>query len=417
MAGICRFGGHCKKFYCPTPDQRVLTSDLRWVPAGDIEVGDSLLAFDEKALEIGSCGKMRRRFRPSIVLHKQMVKRPCILLEMDDGSTVVASREHPWLVATKSSGNQAWRSNSALFDDIREGKARHIHRFFQPWSSIDNRNAGWLSGIFDGEGHLSMASRRGTQLGVSQNPGPVFDEIARLLPSFGFNISDPARTGNSDSKVLNLSILGSLADRLRFLGQIRPIRLLRKFEEYLRGGEGQKQMQSDREPLKIIGVYDHGDNWVAGIETSTHTYFCEGYAAHNSVAEHCVLLSQISSPLNAFAALMHDASEAYLLDIPRPLKPLLTSYQEIERAVMQAIADKFGFCFPLPEEVKRLDAAILSDERAQNMMPMIVDETWGEMPMPLGVKLQFWEPNVAQETFIQTFEILRPSTFIMQSAA
>src|SRR4029077_18049157 len=32
---------------CVVPETRVLTSDLRWVPAGDLEVGEHLFAFDE----------------------------------------------------------------------------------------------------------------------------------------------------------------------------------------------------------------------------------------------------------------------------------------------------------------------------------------------------------------------------------
>lgn len=41
-------------------------------------------------------------------------------------------------------------------------------------------------------------------------------------------------------------------------------------------------------------------------------------------------------------ALMHDASEAYIVDIPRPIKPSLTNYYEIEERVMSVILRKFG---------------------------------------------------------------------------
>ena len=43
----CRYTGQCGPFYCPTPDQRVLTAGLEWVPAGDLKTGDELVGFDE----------------------------------------------------------------------------------------------------------------------------------------------------------------------------------------------------------------------------------------------------------------------------------------------------------------------------------------------------------------------------------
>src|SRR5487761_1741512 len=86
LSMLCRYGGHCRRFYCPTPDQRVLTADLRWIPAGDLEPGDELLAFDELPRELGSAGKRRRRFRPAVVALTRPVKRRVIRLEMADGS-------------------------------------------------------------------------------------------------------------------------------------------------------------------------------------------------------------------------------------------------------------------------------------------------------------------------------------------
>ena len=39
LSNLCRYNGHVREFYCPTPEQRVLTADLRWVPAIDLKVG------------------------------------------------------------------------------------------------------------------------------------------------------------------------------------------------------------------------------------------------------------------------------------------------------------------------------------------------------------------------------------------
>lgn len=65
-----------------------------------------------------------------------------------------------------------------------------------------------------------------------------------------------------------------------------------------------------------------------------------------SVAQHsCLVHDQLlktNDPLLCLAALLHDASEAYICDIPTPLKDLLPEYRVIEDQVMHAIALKFG---------------------------------------------------------------------------
>lgn len=122
-----------------------------------------------------------------------------------------------------------------------------------------------------------------------------------------------------------------------------------------------------------------------------------------SVAEHCVHVARMS-PTNKLTALLHDASEAYLVDIPRPIKPQLTNYKAIEDNLMVAISKKFGTCHPLPKEIKDIDTAILSDERDQNMAHMDVpSQLWGNMLPALGVKLDFWAPRDAFREFMSAF--------------
>lgn len=102
---------------------------------------------------------------------------------------------------------------------------------------------------------------------------------------------------------------------------------------------------------------------------------------------------------------MHDSPEAYLVDVPRPIKPSLAGYGEIEARVWAVIAERFGLDVELPAEVKAADNAILHDERAQNMAPCAMD--WGLEGAPLGVELRFWPPVVAEITFLEMFERLQ----------
>lgn len=65
-----------------------------------------------------------------------------------------------------------------------------------------------------------------------------------------------------------------------------------------------------------------------------------------SVAEHCVrvceVLDRFASGSFLFEGLLHDASEAYLGDIQRPIKKWLDEYKEVERIVTSEVERKLG---------------------------------------------------------------------------
>lgn len=69
-----------------------------------------------------------------------------------------------------------------------------------------------------------------------------------------------------------------------------------------------------------------------------------------SVAQHSLMCCEMATPERKLEALLHDASEAYLLDVPKPIKQRLSNYKEIEDNLMRLIAKKFGFQYPLSEE-------------------------------------------------------------------
>lgn len=81
-----------------------------------------------------------------------------------------------------------------------------------------------------------------------------------------------------------------------------------------------------------------------------------------SVAQHSLWCSHNVPAQHKLAALLHDASEAYLLDIPKPIKKELKDYQVVEDRLMKVIAEKFGFQYPLAEEIKQIDARALQRE-------------------------------------------------------
>lgn len=125
-----------------------------------------------------------------------------------------------------------------------------------------------------------------------------------------------------------------------------------------------------------------------------------------SVAEHSVLMARhfIANGMREYAlpALLHDATEAYLTDVPRPVKPFMIGYREAEARAWAAIAERFGLAVELSAHVHDADARILVDERAQNMAPSDVE--WEGMPTEgLGVTLQCWPPSMAERVFLATY--------------
>jgi hypothetical protein len=121
-----------------------------------------------------------------------------------------------------------------------------------------------------------------------------------------------------------------------------------------------------------------------------------------SVAEHCVHVANYAPDDLKLTALLHDASEAYLSDVIRPIKSHLANYLDIEAGLERVIAERFGLTWQWHHHVKQLDTAILADERDQAMAPPPVPWPQTTEP-PLGVELQFWSPNRARAEFILAF--------------
>ncbi len=105
-----------------------------------------------------------------------------------------------------------------------------------------------------------------------------------------------------------------------------------------------------------------------------------------SVAEHSILASELMSQrygnnLTLIRwALLHDASEAYVVDIPRPAKRQLTEYIRIEDAIQRAVAERFDLPWPMPEEVHEVDHDILSFE-LRAYMPSQPDSRLPPLPI------------------------------------
>ena len=122
-----------------------------------------------------------------------------------------------------------------------------------------------------------------------------------------------------------------------------------------------------------------------------------------SVAEHCVLMSEVIEPEFALWALLHDATEAYVGDMVRPLKLNMPEYRAVEDRVEFAIAERFGLPLPMPTRVKEVDTAILLNERRALLSDSYPWSTDGEL---LNVEIHGWEPTSAEARYLARFDLL-----------
>lgn len=119
-----------------------------------------------------------------------------------------------------------------------------------------------------------------------------------------------------------------------------------------------------------------------------------------SVAEHCVHMSRSVPEEDALAALLHDATEAYVVDVPRPVKRYLDNYKDIEAKVWGAIAIRFGISATLPASVHDADNRILLTEKAA-LLPAS-EGVWPGLEdiQPLDVPIRAWSPERAKIEYL-----------------
>ena len=122
-----------------------------------------------------------------------------------------------------------------------------------------------------------------------------------------------------------------------------------------------------------------------------------------SVAQHSILVADLVPPPLKLAALLHDAAEAYLGDMVKPLKVLMPMFSVLEDAVTRLIADAFSLDFSDYAAIKRADLISLATEK-RDLMPYSTEE-WDYLTgiAPLAEPLQPLPPAQAKEAFLAAF--------------
>lgn len=132
-------------------------------------------------------------------------------------------------------------------------------------------------------------------------------------------------------------------------------------------------------------------------------------SAFYSVAQHSVLVAEQLPDHLKLCGLLHDATEAYLGDMIRPLKrlPEMAGYSAFERRAWEVIAVRFGLPVEMPPEVKEADNRMLITER-RDLLP---EHPWPWKEDELchatyDLRVTPWLPARAESEFLALFHRL-----------
>jgi len=125
-----------------------------------------------------------------------------------------------------------------------------------------------------------------------------------------------------------------------------------------------------------------------------------------SVAEHCIHAQTLAYLAGhdrepRLAVLLHDAAEAYIGDMVKPLKNLIPEYSVFETKIEAAIGARFGIDFDEhADKIKQYDRSMLKTEK-MTMWPNDSVSWAGFSEIDAApITLQYWGPKTAKENFL-----------------
>ena len=259
--------------YCLRQHERILTASLEWVPCGDIAAGTQILAFDEAPKTGG------RSWQPAVVTMSKPTKSNCVRVVLDNGESVVTTVDHPWLVEcdnTEVTTRRKWLRSDQLMRHRSNSVGWRVLRVAKPWAAASGFNAGWVSGMLDGEGFVSHG-RDTWKAGICQLPGAVSDRFCEQMRVLGYDIRVALRANGRLRPINHISLAGDFGNLMSLLGRLRPQRLIDNFVKGL-----SKRRIISRESHRVVAVEPVGYRDIQSISTTARTYIGEGFLMHNT---------------------------------------------------------------------------------------------------------------------------------------
>jgi uracil-DNA glycosylase len=268
--------------FCLVPETLVLMADLRWKPLDTVQVGDEIITVEEDV----SFGDGGRRWQIAQVTQRHDSEQECWSVETSLGELIGTGDHRVLAVRLQRTGAKTWRR----IDRLIAGKTRQscIASVGRPWVQSHGYSAAWLSGFLDGEGHVSSSQkprlRHAGRVGFSQNDGPVLDRACQHVAHLGFSLrkQEKRRPYPNSGNTCQLGVIrGPLHDVMRFLGVVRPERLVADFQRIMRRERKFRPASRGLEWGRVIRRTQVGKRRVIDITTTAGTFIANGFVVHN----------------------------------------------------------------------------------------------------------------------------------------
>lgn len=260
---------------CVSVDTPVLCADLVWRPAGTLERGDELITVDE----LSGFTTAGRRFRRAIVTTNSQTDDELLTVTTTHG-VVRCNNAHPWLVWHGHNTRWEWKPAGAMVIGDKVDQPLDV------WEQERSYEAGWLAGMYDGEGWLTVnyddERHVVCRLGVCQAEGDTSDALMEAVGSRAAMTIE--RHNRPPYQVKMVYMINSRADVMKMLGSVRPARLLAKAAQVWEG----RSIRRMRHDTFVTAIEPAGVGAVANLSTSTGTYIAGGFVMHNTAAKEAV---------------------------------------------------------------------------------------------------------------------------------
>ena len=252
------------QFSCTPAGSAMLMSDWSTKPIERIQVGDSIIGWDNKTTG-------RRRLKPTLVIAIKSKLDDIYKVTLESGKTIYCTKEHEWF--TGDSESDLKTKGRKLYRPAAIGRKLHwvtgeLPKFTQE-QLID---AAWLSGFYDGEGSFADTGLITFTQSFEHNPS-LCEKLERVLPSLGFKYYIFEKKG-----ARMYYLLGPRIDVIRrFLLLVKPVKWAVRMEQYL----WERCTRVSHGIDKPVKIEKHNTGVVYAVETETGNYVNQGFASKN----------------------------------------------------------------------------------------------------------------------------------------